>query len=186
MEYGIEKDAAYCLYCYLFRQDVGMQFGGDSFVTKGFNSWNKKEKLDLHVGGVNSAHNQALKNGENLMKQNQYIQSVFVKQLNQDKIEYQTQLNATVDFIRFLLHRGLAFRGHDESDDLSDKGNFLELVQFLADHNDVINEVLQKTPKNSKLTHLDIQKNIVNAIAYKTTDAIIEDLGSGFFSILVD
>ncbi|XP_023894992.1 uncharacterized protein LOC112006908 [Quercus suber] len=123
------------------KQDVGMQSGGDSFVTKGFNSWNKKEKLDLHVGGVNSAHNQALKN---------------------------------------------AFRGHDKSDDSSDKGNFLELLQFLADHNDVINEVLQNTPKNSKLTHPDIQKDIVNAVAYKTTDAIIEDLGSGFFSILVD
>ena len=26
----------------------------------------------------------------------------------------------------------------------------------------------------------------MNAVAYKTTDAIIEDLGSGFFSILVD
>ena len=38
LEYSIEKDAAYCLYCYLFRQDVGMQSGGDSFVTKGFNS----------------------------------------------------------------------------------------------------------------------------------------------------
>ncbi|KAL4600720.1 hypothetical protein ACB092_11G218600 [Castanea dentata] len=186
LEYNIEKDAAYCLYCYLFRQDVGMQFGGDSFVTKGFNSWNKKEKLDQHVGGVNSAHNQALKDGENQMKQNQHIQSVFVKQSSQDKIIYQTQLNAIVDCIRFLLHRGLAFCGHDESDDSSDKGNFLELLQFLADHNDVINEVLQKIPKNSKLTHPDIQKDIVNAIAYKTTNAIIEDLGSEFFSILVD
>ena len=88
MEYSIEKDAAYCLYCYLFRQDVGMQSESDSFVTKGFNSWNKKRKLDLYVRGVNSAHNQALKNGENLMKQNQHIQSVFVKQSNQDKIEY--------------------------------------------------------------------------------------------------
>ncbi|KAL0016066.1 hypothetical protein SO802_003135 [Lithocarpus litseifolius] len=149
LEYSIEKDAAYCLYCYLLRQDVGMQSGGDSFVTKGFNSWNKKEKLDLHVGGVNSAHNQALKNGENLMKQNQHIQSAFVKQSNQDKIEYWTQLNAIVDCIRFLLYRGLAFRGHDKSNVSSDKENFLELLQFLADHNDVINEVLQKTPKNS-------------------------------------
>ena len=90
------------------------------------------------------------------MKQKQHIQSVFVKQSDQDKIEYRTQLSATVDCIRFLLHQGLAFRGHDESDDSSDKGNFLELLQFLADHNDVINEVLQKTPKNSKLTHPDI------------------------------
>ena len=50
-----------------------MQSGGDSFVTKGFNSWNEKEKLDLHVGGVNSAHSQALMNGKNLMKQNQHL-----------------------------------------------------------------------------------------------------------------
>ena len=84
------------------------------------------------------------------------------------------------------MHWRLAFCGHDESDDSSDKGNFLELLQFLADYNDVINEVLQKTPKNSKLTHPDIQKDIVNAAAYKTTNAIIEDLDSGFFSILVD
>ena len=70
LEYSIEKDAAYCLYCYLFRQDVGMQSGGDSFVTKEFNSCYKKEKLDLHVEGVNSTYNQALKNGENIMKQN--------------------------------------------------------------------------------------------------------------------
>ncbi|KAL4653987.1 hypothetical protein ACB092_01G345500 [Castanea dentata] len=186
LEYSIEKIVAYCLHCYLFRQDVVKQSGGDSFVTKGFNSWNKKEKLDQHVGGVNSAHNQAFKDGENLMKQNQHIQSVFVKQSNQDKIEYQTQLNAIVNCIRFLLHRRLAFRGHDESNDSSDKGNFLELLQFLADHNDVINDVLQKNPKNSKLTHPDIQKDIVNAVAYKTTNAIIEDLGSEFFSILVD
>ena len=70
LEYSIEKDAAYCLYCYLFRQDVSMQSGGDSFVTKEFNSCYKKEKLDLHVEGVNSTYNQALKNGENIMKQN--------------------------------------------------------------------------------------------------------------------
>ncbi|XP_075633653.1 uncharacterized protein LOC142606140 [Castanea sativa] len=66
------------------------------------------------------------------------------------------------------------------------KGNFLELLQFLAYHNDVINEVLQKTPKTNKLTYLDIQKDIVNVAAYKTTNAIIEDLDGGFFSILVD
>ena len=48
-------------------------------MMKGFKNWNKKEKPDQHVGGVNSAYNQALKNDENLMKQNQHIQSIFVK-----------------------------------------------------------------------------------------------------------
>ena len=110
----------------------------------------------------------------------------MVKQSNQDQIKYRVQLNAIVDCIRFLLCRGLAFRGHDESQSSSDKGNFLELVQFLGDHNESINEVLQKASKNCKLTHPDIQNDIVNAIAHETSKAIIKDLDNGFFSILVD
>ena len=120
------------------------------------------------------------------MKEKQHIQSVLVKQSNQDKIEYRVQLNAIVDCIRFLLCRGLAFCGHDESQGSSDKGNFLELLQFLGDHNESINEVLQKVPKNCKLTHHEIQKDIVNAITRETSKSIIKDLDNGFFSILVD
>ena len=81
---------------------------------------------------------------------------------------------------------GISFRGHDESQGSSDKGNFLELLQFLADHNESSNEVLQKGPKNCMLTHHEIQKDIVNAIARETSKAIIKDLDNWFFSILVD
>ena len=117
------------------------------------------------------------------MKEKQHIQSVLVKQSNQDKIEYRVQLNTIVDCIRFLLYRGLAFCGHDESPGSSDKANFFELLQFLEDHNESINEVLQKTPKNCKLTHHDIQKDIMNAIARETSKAIFKDLDNKFFSI---
>ena len=110
----------------------------------------------------------------------------MVKQSNKDKHDYRVQLNAIVDCIRFLLCQGLAFRGHDKSQGSSDKRNFLELVQFLGDHNESINEVLQTALKNCKLTHLEIQKDIVNAIASKTSKAIIKDLDNGFFSILVN
>ena len=156
LEYSIDKDAIFCFYCYLFGQDVGKEGGGDTFVTKGFKLWNQKEKLNSHVGGVNSAYNQAVQKSEDLLKEKQHIQSILVKQLNQDKIEYWVQLNAIVDYIRFLLCRGLTFRGHDESQGLSDKGNFLGLLQFLGDHNKSINEVLQKAPKKCKLTHHEI------------------------------
>ena len=186
LEYSIDKDAAFCFYCYLFRQDVGKQGGGETFVTKGFKLWNQVAKLDSHVGGVNSAHNQAIKKGEDLLKEKQHIQSVFVKQSKQDKTKYRIQLNAIVDCIKFLLCRGLAFRGHDESQGSSDRGNFLELLQFLEDHNESINEVLQKFWKNCKLTHSNIQKDIVNEIARETSKVIIKDLDNGFFSILVD
>ena len=44
----------------------------------------------------------------------------------------------------------------------------------------------KKALKNCKLAHLDIQKDIVNAIARETSKAIIKDLDNGFFSILAD
>ena len=186
LEYSIDKDVAFCFYCYLFGQDVGKQGGGDTFVTKGFKLWNQLAKLDSYVGGVNSAHNQAVKKSEDLLKEKQHIQSVLVKQSNKDKFEYRVQLSVIVDCIRFLLCRGLAFCGYDESQGSSDKGNFLECLQFLEDHNESINEVLQNASKNCKLTHSDIQKDIVNAITHETSKVIIKDLHNGFFSILVN
>ena len=56
----------------------------------------------------------------------------------------------------------------------------------MGDHNESINEVLQRALKNWKLTHHDIQKDIVNIIARETSKAIIKNLDNGFFSILVD
>ena len=56
----------------------------------------------------------------------------------------------------------------------------------MGDHNESINEVLQKAPKNCKFTHHDIQKDIVNAIAHETSKSIIKDLNNVLFSILVD
>ena len=56
----------------------------------------------------------------------------------------------------------------------------------MANHNESINEVLQKALKNCKLTHHEIQKGIMNALARETSKPIIKDLDNGFFSILVD
>ncbi|XP_021830899.1 uncharacterized protein LOC110770985 [Prunus avium] len=67
---------------------------------------------------------------------------------------------------RFLLRQGLAFRGHNEFEDSSNQGNFLELLQFLVDHNEEVRAVaLKNAPKNLKVTSPKIQKDIVNAAA---------------------
>ena len=59
LEYSVSKNAAYCLCCYLFKPSVGDQGGGETFVGLGFTNWAKKEKLTIHIGGVNGSHNQA-------------------------------------------------------------------------------------------------------------------------------
>ncbi|ESR65508.1 hypothetical protein CICLE_v10007751mg [Citrus x clementina] len=121
------------------------------------------------------------------MNQKQHIATFFERQSEKTQSEYETRLNVVVDCIRFLLNQGLAFRGHDESDGSSNKGNFLELLHFLADHNEDINAVTFKnTPLNLQMTSPKIQKDIVSCVATETTNAIIREMDGALFSILID
>ena len=166
LEYSITKDAAFCLCCYLFKPDIGEQAGGDSFVSEGFSNWKKKERFNIHVGGPFSAHNQAWTRCEVLLNQKQHIETILSKQSNQVRSEYRIRLNASVDCVRFLLRQDITFLGHDESENSSNKGNFLELLRFLADHNQDIKTVtLKNALENLKLTAPEIQKDIIRAIA---------------------
>ncbi|XP_059635738.1 uncharacterized protein LOC132277914 [Cornus florida] len=184
LEYSIGKDAAFCLCCFLFKPDIGEQSGGDSFVGEGFSNWKKSERLKIHVGGPNILHNQAWRSCEALMNQNQHIPTIFYKQTDQARIEYRTRLTASIECIRYLLHQRLAFRGHDESEDSNNQGNFLTLLRFHADHNkDVKAVVLENAPANLKLTLHEIQKEIINSISTEIINFIIRD---AFFSILID
>jgi hypothetical protein len=67
LEYNVLKDVAYCLYCYLFKLNIGNQMRGDAFVIEGFSNWKKKEKIEGHVGAHSSAHNQARRKCEDLL-----------------------------------------------------------------------------------------------------------------------
>ncbi|KAL3839148.1 hypothetical protein ACJIZ3_023739 [Penstemon smallii] len=169
LEYSENKDAVFCLCCYLFKVDLGDQGGGDAFITEGYSNWKKKERLTYHVGkDSNSFHNRAWEKCQAFN-------------------DYRIRLVASIDCVRFLLKQGLAFRGHDESKFSSNQGNFLELLSFLASQYEVARAVvLGNAPKNLKLTAPSIQKDIVNACSIETTNAIIRELGDELFPILVD
>ncbi|XP_075495869.1 uncharacterized protein LOC142533113 [Primulina tabacum] len=187
LEYSVEKDAAYCLYCYLFKTAKGKQAGGEAFVNEGSANWKCKDRLNIHVGQHDSEHHKARMNCETLMNQDEHIQSVLHKQSKQMRNDYSIRLNASIDCIRVLLRQGHSFRGHDETESSLNPGNFLIQLEFLGAHNKEINDVILKNaPKNYKLTSPDIQKDIVSACATETINVIIRDVGDSLFSILVD
>ncbi|XP_042460282.1 zinc finger MYM-type protein 1-like [Zingiber officinale] len=187
LEYSIEKDAAYCLYCYLFKTTKGKQAGGEIFVSEGFTNWKGKDRLNIHVGQHDSEHHKARMNYEALMNQGEHIQSILHKQSKQMRSDYRICLTASIDCIRVLLRQGNSFRGHDETEGSLNQGNFLIQLEFLGAHNKEINDVILKNaPKNCKLTSSDIQKDIVRACATETINVIIKDIGNSLFSILVD
>nr|XP_009802213.1 PREDICTED: zinc finger MYM-type protein 1-like [Nicotiana sylvestris] len=88
---------------------------------------------------------------------------------------------------RFLLRLGLPFRGHDESQSSTNRGIFLELLQWHGDIDpDIGSIILENAPKNEMMCSPMIQKDIVDVCAKEAIKAIIEDLDGDFFGILVD
>jgi Domain of unknown function (DUF4371) len=126
LEYSESSHKVYCLYCYFFKDNKN---GGDVFATEGFQCWNKKERLDKHVDGPNSDHNQTMKKCDALMNQKQSIETCLHRQIEQAKRDYRIRLNASITTARLLLHQGIAFRGHDESEDSHNRGNFIEFLK---------------------------------------------------------
>lgn len=112
---------------------------------------------------------------------------MYPKHSNQTRSEYRARLQASIDCVRFLLRQGLAFCGHDESEESRNRGSFLELLKFLADHNEDIRAITLKNALSFlKMTCPDNQKDIVSACAIETTNAIRREISDAFFSILVD
>ncbi|CAN6553287.1 unnamed protein product [Malus baccata var. baccata] len=187
LEYSISKDAAFCLYCYLFKTNFE-QVGSEAFTRDGFKTWKKgRERFKMYVGPVGSVHNKAREAATNLMNQATHIETAVSKHSDQDRKAYRTCLNASIKCTKFLLRQGLAFRGHDESATSSNRGYYLELLQFLAHNDDKVREVvMENASRNLKLLAPSIQKEIVNSCALETLDAIMDGLKDRFFSILVD
>ena len=72
LEYSVEKDAAYCFFCFLFKpQNISSHHGYDAFTKIGFKNWKKgPEYFKAHVGGPSSIHNNARNFCEDFRNQN--------------------------------------------------------------------------------------------------------------------
>ncbi|XP_057543878.1 uncharacterized protein LOC130823270 [Amaranthus tricolor] len=169
-------------------RDVEINKGGDAFVVGGFRAWSKPDRLEKHVGGIKSAHNIAYEKYVNLRDAKKTsIEFVFDNASEVQMNEYHIRLNASLTCLRFLLGQGLAFRGHDESEESYSRGNFLELLKWLGGKVEEIGKyTFQNAPKNCQLTSPKIQKDIITCCAKETTKRIIEEVGDGYFSILAD
>ncbi|GKA75820.1 zinc finger MYM-type protein 1-like protein [Tanacetum coccineum] len=186
LEYSVKAEKAFCLCCYLFRDDFGRQGGNEAFVTEGFNGWNKTERFVSHVGDFKSFHNRALKKCEDLMRPKQSISFAFSKLTQQERNDYRIRLQVSVIASRYCLNGELPFRGHDEKATSLYMGNFLELRKLIGKLDKNIGEVLKRTPKNCQLNSPQIQKEIADCFKDEVLQIIFKEIGDDVFSLLVD
>jgi hypothetical protein len=170
LEYSIKKDAAFCFICYLFKKGSG----SEAFTVDGWNNWNIGEPALLkHLGS--KAHIAAQERYIGFINPKVAIDYNIQKWSDEDLRLYKKRLTFSLRCIKFLLHQGLAFRGHDESKESSNRGNFIELLKFLAGNSEEVNKyVLDNAPGNCTLTSPDIQKQIIHCCALETRKKIID------------
>ncbi|XP_042458776.1 zinc finger MYM-type protein 1-like [Zingiber officinale] len=171
--------------------DVGARdrFGGDDVFTRsGFINWKKAiEKFNEHVGGAGSAHNEARIQFEGFKNQRQSVEYSLSSGKHELEVAYRKLLTSILKVIRFLLLQGLPFRGHDKSSTSSNRGNFLELLKWYSSEcPEVVAVVGMNAPGNNQMIAPKIQKQLVNACAVETTNAILADLGDRWFTLLLD
>jgi hypothetical protein len=70
----------------------------------------------------------------------------------------------TIDCVRFLVTQGLAFRGHDESSSASNRGNFLELMTFLAKYNPPLQKWSDNHPGNVSYLSAASQNDFITVL----------------------
>ncbi|OIV97197.1 hypothetical protein TanjilG_28948 [Lupinus angustifolius] len=190
LEYSIVNDAAYCLPCYLFSNKPSAQAGSDVFTRKGFRAWKKVNAgkncaFLIHLGG--SPHNNAIKACFDLLNQSGHIRNIFNVQSSDQIKQNRLRLRSSIDSIRWLTFQACAFRGHDETPQSKNRGNFLELIKLLASYNDELAKVvLENAPYNSKYTSHIIQKEIMHIMSSKVRRYIRDEIGDSKFCIVID
>ncbi|XP_030923129.1 zinc finger MYM-type protein 1-like [Quercus lobata] len=186
-------DALYCLPCYLFSKKPIGSPGSDAFISTGFNNWKKVKDgmncpLIRHEGKEpNSPHKIAVKCCEDLKNYSRHIDKLIEKQTSKELENNRLRLKTSIECAQWLAFQACAFRGHDESLDSKNRGNFIELIKFTSTFNGkVASVVLENAPGNAKYTSPTIQKEILHILASNVRNAIREEIGDAKFCILVD
>ncbi|XP_059635401.1 uncharacterized protein LOC132277574 [Cornus florida] len=157
LEYSPSNDVAFCLPYVLFGAKPAGHPKTNAFTSEGFRSWKK----------VNNGNKCAFLNhmGGSPCSAHNIAKRAF----------------------RWLNYQACAFRGHDESLQSSNRGNFIEMVKaFVSYNDDVAKIVLENVPKNAKYTSPQIQKEILHIISTKVRSKFREDIGDAKFCILID
>ena len=101
----------------------------------------------------NSPHKISVKCCEDLKNYSRHIDKLIEKQTSKELENNWLRLKTSIECAQWLAFLACVFRGHDESLDSKNRGNFIELIKFTSTFNDkVANVVLKNALGNAKYT----------------------------------
>lgn len=192
LEYSAKKDAAFCYPCCMFGSiSVCTTRPEPAFTSVGFRDW----KHATGAKGILVRHNCCLSHKQALVAWQQYKSTSqggsVAEQLGSTRAE---QIRKNKHYIRTIVEvlllcsrQEISIRGHRESSESTNRGNFKEILALVAKHDPVIEQKLAYGPKNAMYTSPTIQNTLLKIMGDLIRNKICDSVRkAGFYSILAD
>ena len=198
LHYSPFCDGAYCRACAFFAPErVGGNIPGQ-FVTTPFKSWvSKTQKMSSH--GRLDYHMTACSKMREFLSTYETPSAAVHTRLDSQLQEQQKKNLAVIEsllkVVLLLGKQGLAFRGHRDDkvewdefyEETGNLGNFLEVLQFRAETDQVLRDHLQHAPRNAQYTSKTIQNQLISVIGDHIRSEIVSEIKKAkFYSIMAD
>ena len=131
-------DSVYCYVCRHFPQaktDV-------AFTETGFNNRSHCERLERHA--KTDSHKTSMVAWEDWKKTQKSggIANLLLEGHSKFVEENRHYIGCVANIVQLIARQGLAFRGHHENEQSSNRGNFLEIIELISKYDTVVNNKL--------------------------------------------
>eukprot|EP00732_Lithocolla_globosa_P001241 Lithocolla_globosa_v1_NODE_583_length_3681_cov_15.345284.p1 type:complete len:543 gc:universal NODE_583_length_3681_cov_15.345284:3050-1422(-) len=192
IEYSESVDAIFCFPCRFF--SLPSPHINSTFTLNEFSNW---KKATGHTGSLCS-HSTTDVHKSSMLAWNEYqkrtalnsehssVDTILQKVSDTEKAENRHFVKSICEVLLLTAFQNISQRGHDESDESLNRGNFLEVLTLLSKHDEIISRKLQG-PQNGTYTSAEIQNELIEIMAEMVTEEICEEIReAGCFSVLMD
>ena len=186
--YSKELDRVFCFCCKVYKRWVG----NGQLTNEGFSDWS-------HVGERLREHETSMEHVKNMftwyelrqrMQKNQTIDKISQRLLQKQKDHWKNVLKRIISIVKFLAKYNLAFRGSNEKLYESSNGNFLGLIEMLAEFDPIVQEHVRRiTDENLHFHYLghNIQNELILLLSSGIKTEIIRRIKQAkYFSVILD
>ena len=159
---------------------------------KMFEKANAHGKLDYHLKLL-AKMSKFLARYEN---PSQAIDTLLVSEAQKRMEDNERVLTSLFKVVLLCGRQGIAFRGHRDDclnwevadKDISfNQGNFIELVRFRAETDEVLSHHLQHSPRNARYTSKTIQNELIEVVSNHICKDILDEVKtSKFYTLIAD
>ncbi|XP_050147476.1 uncharacterized protein LOC126622803 [Malus sylvestris] len=186
--YSNDVDKVFCFCCKLFKKGpLKGQLANDGYIDWTYLNVRLKEHENSfdHISNMTTWIDLRLR-----LQKNETIDKVVQDQIKKEKEHWRELLRRLISIVKYLAKYTLAFRGNNDKLYQENNGNFMGLVQMMAESDPLIKNHLQRFQNNEIRYHYlshTIQNELILLISCEIKAAIIQKVKEAkYFAVILD